>query len=193
VRLDGTVATLGLAALLTAAFVSNTGTFAVLCLAVALAGTLLLTRDGGALRSSGVSLLLAAAGASAVAIGLYYTLDNSPVGRAVGGGLAIGSLGWPALLLAGYGAWGLWQGGARDRLTLALAGWAVSSLLWLAIGTLAGLNPRYDLVAAPAVALAGGLAASRLWASYGHWRGVAVVLMAWAIRVGILSWWRAWD
>jgi hypothetical protein len=215
VRLDALVATALLTGVLTAAFVSHTSTFPLLFLAATLVGVLYYLRGGPRLRSSAFAVLLAAAGALVLAIVLYYahfgetyraefarisaetaTAAPDAGGRGIGGRFAIVPyylstyFGWPALLLAGFGAWRLWRSGTRDRLTLALAGWSLSCLLFMLIGILTPVDMRYYLAAIPALALAGGFAASRLWSELGHRRGIAAVLLAWLLRLGLLSWWR---
>ncbi|CAN5491622.1 hypothetical protein BH23ACI1_BH23ACI1_14130 [soil metagenome] len=215
VRLDALVGTALLTGVLTAAFASHTSTFPLLFLAATLAGLLYYLRGGPRLRSSAFAVLLAAAGAFILAIVLYYahfgetyraefarisaettTAAPDAGGRGIGDRFAIVPyylstyFGWPALLLAGFGAWRLWRSGARDRLTLALAGWSLSCLLFMLIGILTPVDMRYYLAAIPALALAGGFAASRLWTELGHRRGIAAVLLAWLLRLGLLSWWR---
>lgn len=215
VRLDRVGPAALLALVLTAAFVSHTSTFPLLFLAAVLAGGLYFVRGGPALRASASAVLLAASAACVLAVVLYYahfgetyraefarigteTASAAPDagGRSIGGRLATVPyylstyFGWPALLLAGVGAWRLWSLGARDRLTLALAGWSLSCLTFMALGILTPVDMRYYLAAIPALALAGGFAASQLWSAGGHRRGIAAVLMAWIVRLGTVSWWR---
>ena len=76
-------------------------------------------------------------------------------------------------MLAACGAWQLYRHGARDRLTLATAGWALSCTLFLIIGIITPVDMRYYLAAVPAVAIAaaggvGGTLASR--ARSASWR-----------------------
>jgi hypothetical protein len=201
---------------LTAAFVSHTSTFPLLMGAAVLAGGLFVLRGGSAVRATGSAVLLAAAAAFTLAIVLYYAhfgetyrtefariSAETTAAAPDAGGRSIGQrfgtvpyylstyFGWPVLLLAAYGAWRLWQSGARDRLTLALAGWALSCLAFMAIGILTPVDMRYYLAAIPALALAAGFGAASAWHAGGHFRGVGVILMAWSVRLGTLAWWRS--
>jgi hypothetical protein len=180
-----------------------------------LAGGLYVARGDAAINRGGRAVLAAAAAAFVLAVVLYYAhfLDTYRTefarisaettaaapdagGRGIGDRLATVPyylstyFGWGALLLAAHGCWRLWSAGSRDRLTLGLAGWALSCLIFMAIGILTPVDMRYYLAAVPALALAGGFGAARLWAAHGHHRGVGVILMAWAVRAGTLGWWR---
>lgn len=201
---------------LTAAFVSHTSTFPLLMAAAVFAGALYVVRGDEGVKRAGWAVLVAAAAAFVLAVVLYYahfldtyrtefarisaeTASAAPDagGRSINARLATvpyylsAYFGWGVLLLAAYGCWRLWASAARDRLSLGIAGWALSCLVFMAIGILTPVDMRYYLAAIPALALAGGFGAARLWAAYGHYRGVGVILMAWAVRAGTVAWWRS--
>jgi hypothetical protein len=97
-------------------------------------------------------------------------------------------LGLGALILAAAGGWGLYRRGGRDRLTLALAGWGLTCLLFLALGVLTPVDMRYYLASLPAVALAGAAGTSMLWARPTAGRVVAVALVAAVCWGGVVTW-----
>ena len=117
------------------------------------------------------------------------------------GALAGRSLGWPLLALAALGI-GVVARAARDRLTLALAGWGVSAALFLAFRILAPVEMRYQRYAdefiervcyatMPAVAILAGAAAAWCWRSGMLWRigGAAAFVAAVAGAVRLWSGW----
>jgi hypothetical protein len=93
-----------------------------------------------------------------------------------------------ALMLAAAGAWHLFRSGARDPLTLAIAGWTLSCLLFLAVGILTPVDMRYYLASIPAVAIAGAIGASVLWSRRGVPRMIGGLLVAWVLWVGVRTW-----
>ena len=97
-------------------------------------------------------------------------------------------LGPGALLLAAVGAWDLYRRGARDRLTLSIAAWATSCVVFLAIGILTPVDMRYYLASIPAVAIAGGAGAACAWAQAGVPRLAAAALLGWVAVAGVVSW-----
>ena len=97
--------------------------------------------------------------------------------------------GIPILALVGWGAVLLWQRSARDRVTLATAGGAGACLLFLVLAVLTPVDMRYYLAVIPALALIAATGASIAWTSGLTSRIVAAGLLAWAIVIGVTSWW----
>jgi hypothetical protein len=110
-------------------------------------------------------------------------------------------IGWPILLLAAAGAW-LTARARRDRLALALAGWGVSFVVFVAFRVLAPVDARYQRYAdefidrvyyatLPALAILAGLAAAWGWRKGGAWRVAAAIVLAAAAGIGLRAW-AAW-
>jgi hypothetical protein len=202
------------AALLTAAFLSHTGAFALLGLSVVIIAVLFRVGGGPALRSPAAAVLIAAAIAVVAATALYYAhfMDTyrqefarigtetaagapAPGGRSVIDRLLAVPrdtylyLGIPAVLLAFAGAGHLRRIGARDRLTLCVAGLTLACLVFLVVGVLTPVDLRHYLAAIPAVAVAAGYGASSMWGAGGRLRAAAALLLAWAIYIGVETWW----
>jgi hypothetical protein len=201
---------------LAAAFLSHTSAFAIAALAAGFIAICFWWRGGPALRSPAIAVLVAFALALVFAIVVYYAhfmeTYRSELGR-IGsetasaapdaGGRGIGErlaavprylylyFGVPALVLAAWGVVLLWQRGARDRVTLSAAGWAMSCGVFLAIGILTPVDMRYYLAAIPVVAFAAAMGASIAWAAGGAQRIAAGALLAWTVVVGVHSWWSA--
>jgi hypothetical protein len=97
----------------------------------------------------------------------------------------------PAVILAIAGAADLWRRGARDRLTLAVAAWALTCSLFLVIGVVTPVDMRYYLAALPIVAITASAAASQGWAAGGGARMATLMLLAWTVWLGVRTWWRA--
>jgi hypothetical protein len=96
-------------------------------------------------------------------------------------------LGLGALMLAAFGAWDLYRRSARDRLTLATTGWALSCLAFLVIGILTPVDMRHYLASIPAVALAGASGASALWRER-RARAAAIALLIVICWGGVVTW-----
>jgi 4-amino-4-deoxy-L-arabinose transferase-like glycosyltransferase len=96
-------------------------------------------------------------------------------------------LGLGALMLATFGTWDLYRRGARDRLTLATAGWALSCLVFLVIGILTPVDMRYYLASIPAIAIAGAAGASALWRQRPA-RAAAIALLIVICWGGVVTW-----
>jgi hypothetical protein len=86
--------------------------------------------------------------------------------------------GFPALVLAGWGAAELWRSRARDRATLAATGWLLSCGAFLVLGILTPVDMRYYLAAIPALAVFGATAAAAGWNHGPTQRAIVVVLLA---------------
>ena len=167
---------------------SHTSTFAILlgtCICIA---ALFAWRGDPAVRRVSALVLLATLVALVLAVALYYahfgttyraefsritteTVSATPYAggrdlsaRARSVPWYLGSyLGWGALVLAACGALQLYRHGARDRLTLATAGWALSCTLFLIIGIVTPVDMRYYLAAVPAVAVVAAAGVGALW------------------------------
>ena len=112
------------------------------------------------------------------------------------------SIGWPILLLAIVGAWRLGVTRARDPLRLALGAWAVTLLVFFAVGVMR-VGPEYERYSLefvgrvahatyPAAVIAAGYGAAWAWRSGLAWRVVALVMLAVAMAGSINEWiqWR---
>lgn len=205
-----------LTVVLAVAFMSHTSTFPLLLAACVCIAMLIGWKGAPAARPLAFAVLLAAAAALGLAVALYYahfgetyrtelariggeTAAAAPDagGRSIAG--RAGSVpmylrtyfGLAAPALAVLGAARLFRAGARDRLTLALAGWALSCVMFLVLGVLTPVDMRYYLASVPAVAIAGAAAfgTGRLRARR-PWPIVATALLAAALLEGILTWWR---
>ena len=195
---------------LAAAYLSHTSTFALLFPACVLIAAAFLWKGGPQLRSPAGAVLGASLAAFVVAVALYYghfgetyraefarisseTAQNAPDagGRTMFDRLASVPrslslyIGVPMLMLAAIGSWSLFHRGARDRLTLALLGWAIACLAFLALGILTPVDMRYYLASIPALALTGAAGASWLWAHGGAARYAAVILLVWTAFIGV--------
>jgi len=202
-----------LAVVLTAAFLSHTGTFPILLTTALLVAALFWWKGGAPLGSPAGAVLAAAAVALVASVALYYAHFGStyrtefarigaeaasaaPDAGGRGIGARLGSvpmylrlyLGPGALLLAAVGAWDLYRRGARDRLTLAAAAWGASCLVFLAIGILTPVDMRYYLASIPAVAIAGAAGAATAWSRGGLPRVAAAGLLGWVAVGGIVAW-----
>ena len=201
-------------AIVTAAFLSHTSTFAILSVACALTAVLFWWRGGPALRSPAIAVGAGVAIAAALAVALYYAhfLDTYRTEFArIGGETAAAApdaggrgiatrlasvprylylyFGIPASLLAAWGGVALWRRSAADRLTLTIGGWALACLAFLAIGIVTPVDMRYYLAAIPAVALTAALGASAAWSAGGAARIAAAALLGWTLVEGVRVWW----
>ena len=200
---------------LLAAFLSHTSTFAILAPTTIIVALLFAWRGGPTLRSPATGVALGGVAAALLAVILYYghfmetyrteiaRLSSETASAAAdAGGRSIGQraqsvprylhlyFGVPALILAGLGAHALWRRGARDRLTLTVAGWALTCGLFLLMGVLTPVDMRYYLAALPAISIAVAAGASMGWT--GSWRSrlATAALLAWIVLLGVETWWR---
>ncbi|MEO5895873.1 MAG: hypothetical protein ABIS06_09250 [Vicinamibacterales bacterium] len=205
VRLDNRMHLVALTLMLAAGYMSHTSTFAILFPACVTIAAVFYWKGGRALRSPAGAVLITSVAAFALALFLYYghfgetyraefarisseTAQNAPDagGRTVSGRLAgvprsVGLyFGVPVVLLAAVGARSLIARRASDRLSLAVLGWSVACLGFLALGILTPVDMRYYLASIPAFAIAGAAGASWLWDRGGSARPAAVALLAWA-------------
>ena len=214
VRLEHRAAVGALTAILGVAFLSHTGTFAIGAVAGCVIAFLFWWRGGPALRSPAAAVLLATIAAAVIAVVVYYAhfveVYRTELAR-IGGETAtaapdaggrgimerLGSVprylqlyfGVPSLALAAWGAVLLWRRGARDRTSLAMAGWLLTCGLFLVLGILTPVDMRYYLAAIPAIALFAAAGAAIAWTSSGPPRAVALALLAGTVFLALRSWW----
>jgi hypothetical protein len=111
----------------------------------------------------------------------------------------VGSLGWPIFLLALLGAWRWFTEGGRGRLDLVIGAWVVVWLGFVAISVLSPGNKAYQQDAyefisrvihttMPAAVLLAGRGAAYGWRANTPARAGIVVLLGWAVVVGIRHW-----
>ena len=204
-----------LVAVLLAAFLSHTSTFAILSVTVLLVPLAYIARGAKELRSAAWGILAGGAAAILLAIAVYYAhfLDTyrtelariggeTAAAAADAGGRSIGDrlrlvpwylrmyIGIPALILTAGGAWDLYRRARRDRLTLTTLGWALACATFLVIGIVTPVDMRYYLAALPAIAIAAAAGASAAWEAGGRWRSAAVLLLGWILWLGLETWWR---
>jgi hypothetical protein len=200
----------GVTALLAVAFMSHSSTFAIVFPACLLIAAAFLWKGGPALRSPAAVVSIAAMVALIASVALYYVhfietyraefarIGTETAARApdAGGRTAVNRFGdvprylrlyfdVPLLALTAIGAARLYSRSARDRATLAVAGWGAACLLFFAIGILTPVDMRYYLAVIPVFAVTGGAGASWLWTGGAVPRVVSVGLLAWAAASGV--------
>lgn len=197
---------------LVAAYLSHTSTFAVLSVTTMVVAVVFAWRGGVPLRRAAGAVALAGVAAAVIAVAVYYAhfldtyrteltrLGSATAAATDAGGRSLAAragivplylhvyFGVPTLILTAFGASQLWRHHPRNRLTLTLAGWSLSCLAFLALGVLTPLDLRYYVAALPAVALSAAFAASRMWSAPST-RVVVVLLLTWAVGIGIHTWW----
>jgi len=211
--------TLVLTVVLAVAFMSHTGTVAIVFVAGACTSVLFFVRGGRSLRSAAWAIALASIVAAVISVVVYYgwfietyRAEFARIGRETAaaapdvGGRTIGDrlrlvpyelgiyIGAPVLLFAFLGAVDLARRQSTDRLTLTLAGWAMSCVAFLVLGILTPIDMRYYLAALPVVAIAAGTGAAWAWEDgwpryRGAWRVAAVIVLAGTISTGFHYWW----
>ena len=202
-----------LAALACVAFLSHPSTSAILATILALTACFYWWRGGSDLRSAAAGVAVAALVAAAAAFVLYYAWFPAVYARAIGRGAAevaaraaepgstLGTrillqvdlanryFGWPAIVAASVGAWGLFgERFAPRRLQLLLAAWATASVVFTAIGLVTPLELRYHFAAFPAVAVASAYGWSWAWRRSLPFRFAAALILAAGVWVGFRQW-----
>jgi hypothetical protein len=210
-----------LAAVLLVAFLSHTGTLATLFASMVFIALLFAIRGTPPVKRAGAIIAIVTIAAAAVAVAVYYarfmptyraefarigheTATAAPAagGRTIANRLAavpysLGIyFGAPVLLFAFVGSVELARRRTGDRLTLALAGWALACVAFLVLGILTPVDMRYYLAALPAAAIAAGYGAawawSDAWPAYRTlWRVTAALFLAATISTGFHAWWSA--
>jgi hypothetical protein len=111
----------------------------------------------------------------------------------------VSSFGWPIFLLALVGTWRLTLEGARDRLGLAICGWGVVCLAFVAFSTLTPGSRTYQQDAfefisrvehatMPAAVLLSARGAVWAWRAGRTARVVSGALLIWAVVTGVQAW-----
>ena len=219
VRLERWGWTLVLTSTLAVAYLSHTGTLAILFVATVATGALFLACGGKRLRSPAAAIAIATLAAAIIAVAVYYAhfvdtyrTELARIGRETAtaasdaGGRTIGDrlrlvpysigiyIGAPMLLFAFLGAAELIRRYASDRLSLTLGGWSIACLLFLVIGIVTPVDMRYYLASVPAIAIAAGYGAAWAWSEgwprhQALWRACAAVFLLGAITTGFHNWW----
>jgi hypothetical protein len=211
--------TAALTIVLAAAFMSHTGTVAILFATGALTALLFAWRGGAPLRRVAWAIAGATLAAAAIAVVVYYgwfmdiyRAEFARIGHETAaaapdaGGRTIADrlrlvpyslgiyIGAPVLLFAPLGAVQLARHRASDRLTMTLAGWMASCAAFLVLGVLTPIDMRYYLAALPALAIAAGYGAASAWSDGWPlhrrlWRLAAAVFLAGTVSTGFHHWW----
>jgi hypothetical protein len=213
-------AVLLLAALLVA-FLSHTGTLATLFASAIFIAVLFLIRGDVDVRRAGIAIGLVTIAAAAIAVVVYYAhfmatyrTEFARIGHETAaaapdaGGRTIGDrlrlvpfslgvyIGVPVLLFAVLGTVEMTMEKTGDRLTLALGGWTLACVAFLALGVLTPVDMRSYLAALPAIAIAAGYGAAWAWndsspAYRTLWRATTAAFLAGTISTGFHAWWNA--
>ncbi|MEO7271175.1 MAG: hypothetical protein ABIX28_03070 [Vicinamibacterales bacterium] len=208
--------TLLFAAVVTAAFLSHTSTFAILSVACATVAVLFWWRGDSARRADAAGIAVALLVAVALAVVLYYAhfgetyrTQLSRIGAETAaaapdaGGRGIATrlssvprylwlyFGVPVLVLAAGGLKAWLRRPSHRRLSLAVGGWGLACLAFLVVGIVTPVDMRYYLAAIPAAAIVAGLGASEGWSAGGYLRAASGALLAWAMLEGVSGWWAA--
>jgi hypothetical protein len=221
VRLERLGMTALLALVLAIAYLSHTGTLAIVFVATLAVAALFWWRGGPALRSPAAAVALAATAAAALAVVAYYAhfMDTyrTELGRighetasaaADAGGRTIGDrlrlvpyslgiyIGAPVLLFSFLGAVELALKRRADRLALTLVGWTLACAAFLVLGILTPVDMRYYLAAVPVLAITAGYGAAWAWSEgwpmhRALWRVTAAVFLAGAVSAAFHNWWQA--
>lgn len=219
VRIERVAMTALLAAILAVAYLSHTGTLAIVFVATLMVAALFWWRGGGRLRSPAAAVALAATAAALIAVVAYYahfmdtyrtefgrighetaTAAADAGGRTIGDRLALVPyslgiyIGAPVLLFAFLGAVALTLKRASDRLSLTLAGWMLACAAFLIVGVLTPVDMRYYLAAVPVLAVTAGYGAAWAWRDgwplhRTMWRVTAAVFLAGTIAAAFHNWW----
>lgn len=210
---------LALAAVLALAYLSHTGTLAILFVATVATVVLFAVRGGGPERAAARTIAWATLLAATLAVVLYYAhfmdtyrAEFARIGHETAaaasdaGGRSIGDrlravpyyvgllLGAPVLLFTLLGASEMLRRRPADRLVLALGGSTASCLLFLIIGVLTPVDMRYYLASVPVLAVAAGYGAAWAWSDgwalhRSLWRAAAILFLAVTISTGFHNWW----
>jgi hypothetical protein len=221
---------LALFAVASLAFLSHVGVFPLVGLTLFATGVLYAALGGADLRVSSRVILGASVLAALFAVGSYYahfpevyrTLDRVsgsaaqapatgarpsaaplPVGARAARAARIANDAYgPALLVLTVIGGVLVSRRRRDRVTLALAGWGISFLMFLAFRVLAPVDAPFQRYAdefihrvygmtLPAVAIVAAYAAAWAWRKNVAWRVAAGAVVCAAVVIGITQW-MAW-
>lgn len=210
-----------LAAALLVAFLSHTGTLATLFASAVFIAAIFLLRGTPDVKRAGTAIAAATLVAAALAVAVYYahfmptyrselarighetaTAAPDAGGRTIGDRLRLVPyslgiyIGAPVLLFAFLGGVELARRRTGDRLTLALGGWMLACLAFLALGVLTPVDMRSYLAALPALAVAAGYGAAWAWSDGwpAHrllWRVTAAAFLGATVSTAFHAWWNA--
>lgn len=113
--------------------------------------------------------------------------------------LSVAAVGWPMILLAAIGAVPWWRRGLRDRLSLAVAAWVVTYVVFVASVVLAPVGSsflryaaefitRVTLATCPAIVVLASLGSARALRRGWAWRAPAAALLVAAGYAGAQLW-----
>ena len=214
--------------LATVAYLSHVSTISMLMSTLLAMAVLYRWRGGAPLRGPARGVLLAACAAAVLSAALYYAhfpAVYQALGRVRGNvavtdtiaarpastpvtlpsraaatiGITARNIGWPILVLAAIGVFGLRRVGSGDRLVLVLLACATTYVAFAAVGTLLPVGARFeryivefigrvDFATYPAVVIAAAYGAALMWRASAYFRAGAVALMAFAAASGIDLW-----
>ena len=215
-----------LSLIIAAALLSHVSTFMSLVLTLGAIVIISLWRSDRETRSAALTIAIATAFAIIIAVVLYYrhfgdayrtlahiravTAAAAPAGPVavspsfasrIGDAAAITAraIGLPLLALAAIGAWRLWAGSARDRLTRTIAASAACFAALFVVGVMSPVDPSYRrylvefvaraaLAALPAVAMLAALGGSWLWRSHMAGRATLALLTCAALWLAATEW-----
>jgi hypothetical protein len=200
-------------ALAAAAFLSHTSTFAVLGTQLVLAGAALMISRRRSWRPAGGMLVVAAIGALAFAIAVYYAYfldvyreafariahETGHATAAAGGrtpltrlvdlprGLAV-TFGVPAMLLAAAGAIRLARNRTSSPIQLLVMMWLLACGLFMIVGIITPVDLRHLLAALPVIGILAAIGFAGLWRGGPLLRVAGVAAAAWMGWVTAISW-----
>lgn len=209
------------------AFLSHVAVFPLLAVAVIFTGALYAVSRDPEIRPTGWPVIAVSLLAAAIAFGAYYahfpevyrtldrvrstTVENAaapqpplpaalPMPARAGRAITLGvrDVGFPLALLFAGGLWLRVRHGA-DRLTLALAAWGVSFVVFVGFRIVAPVDPRLQRYAdefidrvyyatLPAIVILAAYGAATGWRAGGVWRVLAGLLVLAAAGLGITAW-----
>jgi hypothetical protein len=108
------------------------------------------------------------------------------------------AVGWPILVLAGFGVWGVWSKGLRDRGGFVVAAWGVAYVAFLAVAVMRVDAPfqryaaeffgRVLLATYPAAVMLAACGIGWAWPHGVALRVVTVMLVGGAVILGLQHW-----
>jgi hypothetical protein len=122
------------------------------------------------------------------------------LGDRVGNALTftVAAIGWPILVLAGIGVWRVWAERLRDRAVYVIAAWAVAYVAFLGVAVMRVDAPfqryaaeffgRVLFATYPAAVMLAACGSAWAWRAGWAGRGVTVVLLGAAVRLGVQHW-----
>lgn len=202
------------------ALLSHVSTFALLLTTLVALAAAYWRIGGRALRPAGLAVGIAAVAAAVLAVAMYYghfievyrhlnraaaepgvSATVTTIGARLAGALAlsVSDVGWPLLILAGAGAWRSIISRGRDRLTCALAAYALTYAVFLAFGIVVPVGAslqryvvefisRVDYATYPAAVVLAARGAAWAWRAGPIGRATSSMLVAWSVATGVIRW-----